>query len=52
MRFKVNKEDYNKIRKSIEDTWPDWKKELCNNTLLVSKNSKKLRIGKKENSYE
>ena len=42
----TNKKDYEKIRKSIEDTWPDWKKELCNERLLISVHSKKLRVDK------
>lgn len=40
--MKTNKEDYLKIVKNILSTWPNWKIELCNQELLISKNSKKL----------
>ena len=46
----VNKESYEKIKRNIEATWPAWKKRLCNKTLLISKNSKKLDEG--ENLYD
>lgn len=44
----ASKEDYlrrtyEQIKKSIEDTWPDWKIKLANEVLLVSKHCKKLR---------
>lgn len=38
----MNKKVYDKIREYIESTWPTWKKKLCNDTLIISKNSKKL----------
>lgn len=46
----VNKESYEKIKRNIEATWPAWKKKLCNETLLISKNSKKL--DERENLYD
>lgn len=44
--MKPNKKDYLKILQIILNTWPNWKIDLCNQELLVSKNSKKI---KKEN---
>ena len=35
--------DYERIRKNIEETWPDWKIQLANNELLISKHAKKLK---------
>ena len=40
--FRVNKTSYERIVSSISGSWPQWKKELCNNELIISKNSKKL----------
>lgn len=40
--YRVNKTSYERIVKSISGSWPQWKKELCNNELIISKNSKKL----------
>lgn len=37
----MKKELYDKIRASVAN-WPQWKKDLCNKELLVSKNSKKI----------
>lgn len=37
----MTKSDYEKIRKSVEN-WPQWKKDLCNRELIVSKNAKKI----------
>ncbi len=34
---------YEKIRDNIESTWPDWKIELANAELIMSKHGKKLR---------
>ena len=41
----VDKDSYEKIKRNIEATWPAQKKKLCNETLLISKNSKKLDEG-------
>ena len=41
----MNKKDYDKVRENIENTWPTWKKKFCNDTLIISKNSKKLEEG-------
>lgn len=35
------KENYETILKNI-NMWPQWKKDLCNQELLVSLNSKKI----------
>jgi hypothetical protein len=37
----ISKESYDKIRKSV-DKWPQWKKDMCNRELIVSKNSRKI----------
>lgn len=37
----ILKSNYEKIAKSLE-SWPQWKKKLCNEELLVSVKSKKL----------
>lgn len=37
----MTKSDYEKIRSSVAN-WPQWKKDLANRELLVSKNSKKI----------
>lgn len=37
----MKKSNYEKIRKSVAN-WPQWKKDLCNRELLISKNSKKI----------
>ena len=42
MSSHLTKENYEKIRENIEKTWPSWKKKLCNDTLIISKHSKKL----------
>ena len=39
---KITKTSYDKIVKNINDTWPQWKKNLCNQELIVSVKSKKL----------
>ena len=39
----LNKKSYKEIIKNIKNSWPQWKKELCNNELIISKNSKKLK---------
>lgn len=36
-------DDYERIRKNIEETWPDWKIQLVNDELLISKHAKKLK---------
>ncbi len=38
---KVSKLSYEKIAKSLE-SWPQWKKNLCNEELIVSVKSKKI----------
>jgi hypothetical protein len=40
-RAVVTKESYDKIRASV-DRWPQWKKDLCNRELIISKNAKKI----------
>ncbi len=40
--YRVNKSAYERIVKSINSSWPQWKKELCNNELIISANSRKL----------
>lgn len=42
VKCKVSKTSYDKIVSSINSTWPQWKKNLCNQELIVSVNSKKL----------
>lgn len=42
VKCKITKTSYDKIVKSINDTWPQWKKNLCNQELIVSVKSKKL----------
>ena len=38
---KISKASYEKIAKSIND-WPQWKKNLCNQELIISVKSKKI----------
>ena len=38
----VNRTSYEQLIKSINDSWPEWKKELCNDELIVSTNAEKL----------
>jgi hypothetical protein len=40
-KCKITKTSYDKIMKSI-DSWPEWKKKLCNEELLVSVKSVKI----------
>ncbi|MBQ2663440.1 MAG: hypothetical protein IJG16_04750 [Clostridia bacterium] len=42
VEFKVSETSYDTIIQNITETWPDWKKELCNKGFVVSANSKKL----------
>lgn len=42
VQCKVTKTSYEKIVKNIDTTWPEWKKKLCNQELLVSVKSKKI----------
>jgi len=42
VKCKVTKTSYEKIVKNIDSTWPEWKKKLCNQELLVSVKSKKI----------
>lgn len=37
----LTKDVYDRIRSSVS-TWPQWKKDLANTELLVSKKSKKI----------
>jgi len=37
----VNKADYEKIMRSVK-SWAGWKRELCNDMLLISKHSPKV----------
>lgn len=37
---------YKTIKKNIEETWPDWKIKYTNDYLMISKNSKKLKLHK------
>ena len=39
---------YERVKKSIEETWPDWKIKYANDYLMISKHSKKLEIGKEK----
>lgn len=39
---------YERVKKSIEETWPDWKIKYTNDYLMISKHSKKLEIGKEK----
>ena len=39
---------YGRVKKSIEETWPDWKIKYVNDYLMISKHSKKLEIGDKK----
>lgn len=38
------KNNYIKVLNNVEQTFPKWKKELCNQELLISKHSKKLKM--------
>lgn len=38
----ISKGNYKKILKQVS-SWPKWKKDLANNELLISKNSKKIK---------
>lgn len=40
-KYEVNKTSYEKVTTSI-DSWPQWKKELCNDVLIVSAHAKKV----------
>ncbi len=42
VKCKITKTSYDKIVKNINETWPQWKKNLCNQELIVSVKSKKL----------
>lgn len=42
VRCKVTKTSYDKIVKNIRDTWPEWKKNLCNEELIISVKSRKI----------
>ena len=38
----LNETDYQRIKADIESSFPQWKKDLCNDMLLTSKHSEKL----------
>ena len=40
-KVRITKTSYDAIAKSIRD-WPQWKKNLCNQELIVSANAKKI----------
>mgnify|MGYP001222728081 CR=1 FL=1 len=40
-KVRITKTSYEEIAKSIKD-WPQWKKNLCNQELIVSVNAKKI----------
>lgn len=40
-KYEVGKTSYEKVSKTVEK-WPQWKKELCNDVLIVSAHSKKI----------
>ena len=40
-KVRITKTSYEAIAKSIKD-WPKWKKNLCNQELIVSVNAKKI----------
>lgn len=42
VEFKVSDTSYKSIKQNIIDTWPEWKRELCNEELIISVNSEKL----------
>ena len=37
----INKTNYDKISKKVSN-WPQWKKDLCNQELIISVGSKKI----------
>lgn len=41
IKSKITKTSYDKISKNVS-TWPQWKKNLCNQELIVSVRSKKI----------
>lgn len=41
VQCKITKTSYDKIVKDI-NTWPQWKKNLCNQELIISVKSKKI----------
>lgn len=41
VKSKITKTNYEKIAKSIS-AWPQWKKNLCNEELIISVKSKKI----------
>ena len=41
VKSKITKTSYEKISKSISK-WPQWKKNLCNEELIISVKSKKI----------
>ena len=41
---------YKRVKKSIEETWPDWKIKYANDYLMISKHSKKLEIGRQKSN--
>lgn len=41
VKSKITKTSYEKIARSVS-TWPQWKKNLCNEELIISVKSKKI----------
>lgn len=41
IKCKITKTSYDKISKTVS-TWPQWKKNLCNQELIVSVRAKKI----------
>lgn len=41
IKCKITKTSYEKISKNVSN-WPDWKKNLCNQELIVSVRAKKI----------
>lgn len=42
LKSKITKTSYEKIVNNINRTWPQWKKNLCNQELIISVKSKKI----------
>lgn len=42
VKCKITKTSYDKIVSNVQSKWPQWKKNLCNQELIVSVKSKKL----------
>lgn len=42
VKCKITRTSYDKIVSNVQNNWPQWKKNLCNQELIVSVKSKKL----------